>query len=136
MPELRQYNLFISHPWHNGDQYTKFCALLDAAKNFRYRDYSVEETKPLPDTSEKRLSQGLEEQISHATCVIVFAGMYVKYRSAIQKEIKIAQKQGKYILAVRPLGQERIPQELQDAASELVAWNTESIVQAIRNSTK
>ena len=58
--------------------------------------------------------------------------MYVAYRYWIQKEIDIAASYGKRIIGVIPWGQERTPQEVQDVAAMMVAWNTDSIVSAIR----
>ena len=52
--------------------------------------------------------------------------------SWIQTEIEIATRYQKPIIGVRPWGQERIPQAVQDAADEMVGWNTYSIVSAVR----
>ena len=35
------YNLFISHSWSYSNEYEKLIAILDSAKNFVYKDYSV-----------------------------------------------------------------------------------------------
>lgn len=59
--------------------------------------------------------------------------MYVNHRKWIQKEIEIAQYYNKPIIAIRPRGAERMPQELSDIANVIVNWNTDSIVEAIRN---
>ena len=39
---------------------------------------------------------------------------------------------GKPIIVVRPWGQERVPNYLQGRANDIVCWNTDSIVRAIR----
>ena len=65
--------------------------------------------------------------------VIVLAGMYVDYRKWIQKEIEIAQSYNKPIIAIKPRGSERMPQELSNVANTIVNWNTDSIVESIRN---
>lgn len=72
------------------------------------------------------------------TCqvVIVLAGMYATYSDWINKEIGIANEYGKPILGVKPWGQERIPQIVQDNADKIVGWNTDSIVNAIRDLLK
>lgn len=58
--------------------------------------------------------------------------MYVNYRRWIQKEIEIAQYYNKPIIAIRPRGAERMPQELVNAADIIVNWNIDSIIDAIR----
>ena len=77
------------------------------------------------------MKEELDEQIRPVNCVIVISGMYVAYRYWIQTEINIASRYVKPIIGVKPWGQERIPQEVQDVASEMVGWNTDSIVSAI-----
>lgn len=40
MPELKTYDLFISHAWKYGDEYCNLIYLLDKAPCFSYRNYS------------------------------------------------------------------------------------------------
>jgi len=78
------------------------------------------------------MKKELDEQIRPVNCVIVISGMYVAYRYWIQTEIDIATSYGKPIIGIKPWGQERIPQAVQDVAVEMVGWNTDSIVSAVR----
>ena len=48
------------------------------------------------------------------------------------KEIEIAQRMGKVIIAIKPFGAERISTVVREAAHAECAWNTNSIVNAIR----
>jgi len=64
--------------------------------------------------------------------VIVLAGMYATYRDWIQKERRMAKEYGKPIVGVRPWGQERTSQVVQDNADRIVGWNANSVVGAIR----
>lgn len=59
--------------------------------------------------------------------------MYVAYSEWIDYEIDEAVRMGKYIIGVKPWGQERIPQKIQNNASVMVGWNSSSIVNAIKN---
>jgi hypothetical protein len=74
----------------------------------------------------------LDEQIRQASAVLVLAGMYVAYKQWIQYEIDRALSKGKPVIGIRPRGQERIPLAVAEAAKEMIGWNTESIVSAIR----
>ena len=58
--------------------------------------------------------------------------MYVNHRRWIQEEIDIAIYYEKPIIGVTPWGQERVPIEVQNVAKEMVGWQTNSIVAAIR----
>lgn len=59
--------------------------------------------------------------------------MYVAHSDWIQFEIDYAKLLNKPIVGVQPWGSERMPSAVTYAADTIVGWNTESIVQAIRN---
>jgi len=66
--------------------------------------------------------------------VILIAGVYASYSNSIIKEINIAIANGKPILAIKPWGNQ-LSSSLTKYADKTVNWNTESIVQAIRELT-
>jgi hypothetical protein len=64
------------------------------------------------------------------------AGKYATYSKWIEREIKIAKKDfNKPIVAIKPWANEQVSSVVSDAADLLVAWNTSSIVSAIRELT-
>ena len=136
MPQLKTYRLFISHAWKYNEPYYSLVKLLDNAPNFDWRNHSVPEHDPIidPNTDAGRntLIRELRGQIQGVHCVLVIAGMYAVHRYWIEKEIEISQDFGKPIIGLIPRGQERTPRAVQDAAVEMVGWNTNSIVSAIR----
>ncbi|WP_236102879.1 TIR domain-containing protein [Dethiosulfovibrio faecalis] len=136
MPSLRNYNIFISHAWRYSERYEKLSNMLNEAKYLRTIDYSVPQWKPVIDPehpcNKSDLKNALTEQISHASVVIVIAGMWASYSEWIQYEIDEAQRMWKPILGIKPRGQERIPSAITQNADEMVGWNTETIVNAIR----
>lgn len=138
------YNVFVSHAWDYSERYTGVLRLLDTASLnlswFSYRDYSVPSHAPLvdPDAAVRiaKLTGLLKEQIRHASCVIVPAGMYVNSRFWIQTEINLARNAFLYakpIVAIRRRGQQRTPQELVELAHETVNWNSVSLAEGIRS---
>lgn len=139
MPSLRNYDLFISHAWAHNDAYYRLVDLLKAAPLFQYRNYSVPKHDPLVDPStqvgQARLSGMLDAQIRPAQCVLVIAGMYAAHRFWMDKEIAFAQMYNKPIVGLIPWGQERTPLSVQSAAKEMIGWNTDSIVDAIRRNS-
>ena len=131
---MKFYHLFISHSWTHADQYNNLVNLLDQAKNFRYHNYSISKDDPVHVGTDKELSKAIHDQMQPCGIVIVLAGVYAEYSKWIDKEIKIAKSgfsKPKPILAIRPWTNEISP-AVRDNADQVVKWNTESIVSAIR----
>lgn len=129
---LKTYRLFISHAWRYSDSYRRLVDLLDSAPRFKWSNYSVPKHDSLDTATDKELTDALRRQIRPTQCVVIISGMYFNHSKWIQKEIDIAQEMGKPIVAIRPWGAERTPKVVQDAAKDVVGWNTSSIVNAIR----
>ncbi len=137
---MKEYRIFISHAWRYSEDYYRLVDMLNSAPYFKWRNYSVPEHDPVidPDTEvgKAKLIEELRKQIQPVHVVIVLAGMYVNYREWIQKEIDIALEYEKPIVGVKPWGQERVPKIIQDVSCKLVGWNTNSIIEAIRECSK
>ena len=130
------YNLFISHSWNYGDQYNRLVDLLQNRNYFAFNNYSVPIDDPVhTNGTDRDLRTAIRNHMQPCQVVIILAGVYATYSKWINAEIDLA-KEGfqnpKAILAIRPWGAERISSVVQDAADEIVGWNTESIVAAIR----
>lgn len=133
MPILFTYRIFISHAWTYNESYYRLINYLDAAPNFAFQNYSVPEHDGV--TGGNQLGENLRNQIRPVHVVIVLGGMYVAHSNWLKFEIDFAKSLGKPILGVRPWGAERMPEALSEAAHEIVGWNTDSIVSAIRRLT-
>ena len=59
--------------------------------------------------------------------------MYVRYSDWIEYEIEEAIRMNKYIIGVKPWGQEKIPSIISENADKMVGWNQNSIINAIKN---
>ena len=126
----RTYNLFISHAWqYNDDYYTVVNWLSQSSLD--YRNYSVPQHDPLDVRTNAGLENALTNQIKPASIVIIIAGMYDAYSKWIGYEIDEAKRMGKTIIGIRPRGQQRIPLKVQQAATEMVGWNSSSLINAI-----
>lgn len=138
MPQLKTYDIFISHAWKYGDDYNRLVTLLDAANNFKYRNYSAPENKPLQNldstdvTTKSQISNAINRKISPVNAVLVISGMYANNREWMEKEVEIAQEYNKPIIAIKPWGNTVMPAYIKNIATEIVNWNTDSIVNAIR----
>lgn len=129
---LRLYNVFIGHSWKYEYEYERFVNLLDNADNFIWRNYSVPEYESKPTTTDRELINALSNQIKPVSVAIILAGMYVAYSDWIQIEIDISTRLHKPIIGVYPWGSLKMPSTVYDAAKEIIGWNTNSIVQAIK----
>lgn len=126
-------NLFISHSWAYPGQYNGLVNLLDSKTGFYYRNYSVPKDDPIHSCgSDRELRDAIEAKMRPASCVLILAGVYSTYSKWINIEIEIAQRLGKRIVAVEYWGSERTSRPVKEAADEIVKWNTDSIVRAIK----
>ena len=134
---MNVHNLFISHSWSYSSQYKNFVALLQSRSYFAFKNYSVPRDDPIHTMgTTSQLRAAIKAQMASCHVVVVMAGVYSTYSWWINEEMEIA-KNGFYspkpILAVRPWGNVRTSEAVQTAADQIVGWNTESIVQAIRD---
>ena len=131
------YNLFISHSWTYSDAYEKLTELLDKAKYFSYKNYSVPKNDPIHNANNsKELYEAIKQQVRYAHIVIILAGIYSSYSKWIDKEIEvhatIFDAEREPILAIEPWGAEKTSVKVKNTADKVVKWNTNSIVDAIR----
>jgi hypothetical protein len=134
MPSLKTYRLFISHSWAYGDAYDKLVMFFNQHPNFSWVNYSVPKNDPIHQAnSDARLYSAIKAQIAPVNCVIILAGVYSTYSNWINKEIAIAKADyRKPIIAVEPWASEKTSRIVKDNADEIVKWQSQSIVDAIR----
>ena len=135
---MDHYHIFISHAWKYSDDYQTVVKWIDEAKaegTLNWSNYSVPYHDPLVDPSNKvgksKLQKLLENQISPASKIIVISGMYAAHSDWIDFEIDTSVSKGKYIIGLKPWGQERIPVKIQNNADIMVGWNKSSVINAI-----
>lgn len=136
MPSLYNYRIFISHAWKYDSNYHNLVSLLNNAKNFSYYNYSAPKEKPLfpPGTPKTNndIRKMITNKISPSQITIVIAGIYTSYSDWMKYEIDESVRMGKPILGIRPWGNSNIPHHVSMNADEIVGWNTDSIISAIR----
>lgn len=129
MPYLRSYRVFISHSWDYGYDYERVVRFLYEARNFRWENLSVPEHDPLQSDD---LAYLLRNQMRPADIFLIIAGMYAAHREWIDFEMSFARRIGRPIIGIIKRGSERVPVAIQKVATEIVGWNGNSIVGAIR----
>ena len=134
---MRTFNLFISHSWAYADQYQRLLNLLRARSYFRFKDYSVPPNDPLhTNGTVTELRQAIRQKMQPCGVILVMAGVYATHSRWMREEIDLAKKgfsAPKPIIGIKPRGNELISAEVRKAAATVVGWNTESVVQAIRD---
>ena len=127
------YHLFISHSWAHGDAYESLVSLLDNNVYFDYKDYSVPKDDPIHNAgTDAQLKAAIRNQMQHASCVLILAGVYSTYSKWIKIEIELANEMGKKIIAIEPWGAEKTSSIVKKNADQIVGWNSSSIISAIK----
>jgi len=128
--QMRTYDIFLSHSWRYYQQYKALLHLLHSHPYFYFRDYSIPPHKKIAGPY-SWVWHRIDEQIRQSSVVIFPAGIYATYSPSIQKEINIAKKYHKPIIAVIPWGASRAS-FLTIQADKTVGWNAGRIVNAVR----
>ncbi|PHN85114.1 molecular chaperone Tir [Vibrio splendidus] len=128
----KTYRLFISHSWSYDKNYNRVIELIDA-QDLSYYDHSVPKNDPIhTNGTDKELEAAIEAKVKGTSCVLILAGVYASYSKWINKEIEMAQKYGKPIIAIEYWGAERTSKVVKDAADKVVKWQGKSIVDAVK----
>jgi len=107
--------------------------LLDSKPYFEYKNYSVPKDDPIHNAVyDYQLKEAIRRQMQPASCVLILAGVYSTYSKWINIEIELARSMNKKIIAIEPWGAERTSAIVKFAADQVVKWNTDSIISAIR----
>jgi hypothetical protein len=123
--ESEIYNIFISQLKDDDEEYNRFIGKLEASHDFQWKNHSI---------SDKTDKKQIQEQMKDVDVVIILSGLYSKNKNLIEQEIDMARKLEKPIVIIRPYGMENVPGRIEDAASEVVGWNTSCIVDSVRES--
>ena len=129
---VKTYRIFISHSWKYYPHYDKIEEFLNQ-EGILYYNHSVPKDDPVhTNGTDKQLYDAIEAKIKGCNCVIVLDGVYSTYSKWIGKELEIAQKYSKPVIAVRPWGNSRTSTEVNRAATVIVGWNAKSVASAVK----
>jgi hypothetical protein len=132
MSQQNPIRVFVTHNWHDTDDYVRVFEFLESSKNFFYRNTSTPDTPPKAvDTESVRAD--LRRQIDAAEVVVALASLYAENPDLTIFEMNYAQSQKKPVLLMGFFGvRQDIPKLLLDRADEVGEWNDRQIVDAIR----
>lgn len=132
----KDYRIFISHSWAHSGDLEALQSLLNSRGYFNVE--FLEASKRIPINSERApyVKSVLKQRILNSDVVLGLAAIYASHSEWMIWELETAKGNGIPIVGVIPRGQERISAEVYSRSVVNVRWNTESIVEAIRNHAK
>lgn len=128
----KTYNVFISHSWDHVDDLRNLRKLLENRGYFHVNFMETPPHDPINSSSSAYVKSVIRGHLRDSDVVIGMAGVYASYSEWMKWELDTAIELRKPILGVIPWGQVNVSLVIQTRANELVHWNTESIVDAIR----
>jgi hypothetical protein len=132
MPQLKEYTVFISHSWDYDNHYMRLVEMLNEAKLFNVAYEEATKSNPINSQNAQYIKVTLSKKISNSNIVLGLAGMYASYSDWMKWELEKAVQLGIPIVGIIPWGQERVSNIVSEKAKELVRWNTDPIISAIR----
>ena len=128
----KTYTLFISHSWDPVSDLRNLRNLLESWGYFNVEFEEVPPHAPINFTNAAYVRTVLRNRIKQSDVVIGLAVLYASYSDWMRWEFDTAHELGKPILGVVPWGLLHISAVVSERADGIVNWNTESIVDAIR----
>lgn len=128
----KTYTVFISHSWGYISDLRSLRNLLESRGYFNIQFEEATPDVPINSTNAYYIRQRLKQKIQNSDVVLGIAGIYASHSDWMDWELKTASELGKPIIGVIPRGAERVSTTVASRANEIVRWNTESIVDAIR----
>jgi hypothetical protein len=132
MSQQDPIRVFVTHNWHDTEDYLRVFEFLESSKNFFYRNTSTPDTPPKAVDSES-ICADLRGQIDAAEVVVTLASLYASSPDLTIFQMNHARMQKKPVLLMGFFGvRQDIPRLLVDRADEVGEWNDRKIVDAIR----
>lgn len=132
----KDYKIFISHSWAHSDDLEALQNLLNTRGYFNVEFTEASKDVPINSENATYIKSRLKSKIINSDVVLALAGIYASHSDWMIWEMDTAINNDIPIIGVIPRGQERISQEVYNRSKVDVRWNTESIVDAIRNYAK
>ena len=128
----KSYRVFISHSWDHVDALKRLRKLLNDRGYFKVEFKEASPDNPIKSEKNKIVRLELSNRIKTSDVVLGIAGVYASYSDWMEWELDAAIEYNIPIMGVVPWGQKNISRIVSNRAVEIVRWNTESIVAAIR----
>ena len=130
------HKIFISHSWDHSDDLKRLRDLLNSRGYFNVDFKEVSKMERINSENSYYIKKKLRERILESNVMIGLCGIYASHSEWMEWELETASANGRPVIGVIPWGQTNISQKVNYYSLENVAWNTESIVSAIRKNSR
>ena len=135
MSEDNPIRVFVTHTFHESDDYLRVFEFLESTERFFY--INVSKPEKLPPGGMEAIKHELIEQITACEAVIVLASTYLQKPDFVRFQMHVAAAKEKPVIVIRPFGGMReTPDELIDKAAEHLDWNNREICDALRRQAR
>ena len=132
MSQQNPIRVFVTHNWHDQDDYQRVFEYLESGRNFFYRNTSTPD-KPPSSVDTEGVREDLRRQINQAEIVIALPGLYEEQPDLTIFQMNYAQSQKKPVLLMQYFGTAReLPKLLTDRCNDTAGWEERGMVDAIR----
>tara|TARA_B100000787_G_scaffold57760_1_gene42061 strand:+ start:1314 stop:1715 length:402 start_codon:yes stop_codon:yes gene_type:complete len=128
----KTYKVFISHSWSHIGDLNSLRNLLESRGYFNVTFEEATPDVPINSANASYIKTRLKQKILNSDVVLGIAGIYASHSDWVEWELDTALNNNISIIGVVPRGKERVSTVVSSRAKEVVRWNTESIVIAIR----
>lgn len=132
----REYKIFISHSWKYPNDLKNLRNLLNQRGYFNVEFQEASQEEPINSENAAYIKQVLKNKILNSDVVLAISAIYASYSDWIEWEVITSFNNSIPIIGVAPWGQERVSKTVTSYSTIDVRWNTESIVNAIKNHAK
>lgn len=129
----REFKIYISHCWDYHQDLVNLRSLLIKRGYFNVEFLEASIDTPINSERTAYVKQALKTKIASSHIVLAIAGVYASYSYWMEYELDTASSNFIPIIGIAPFGQERVSRVVQAYSREVVRWNTESLVRAIRS---
>ena len=132
MSEKNPIRVFVSHLFHESDDYLRLFEFLEGDDRFYYLNVSKPENAPADGRMES-IKDEFIAQIKAAEAVVILPSSYQERPDVVSYMMDVAEANDIGMIAIRPFGgmSETSPKIVQRVA-EHVDWNARKMVDAIR----
>ncbi|HXC61011.1 MAG TPA: TIR domain-containing protein [Steroidobacteraceae bacterium] len=132
MSQKNPIRVFVTHNWHDQDDYLRVFEYLESARNFFYRNTGTPDKAPQAADTES-VREELRKQINAAEVVIALASLYLEQPDLTIFQMNYAKSQKKPVVLMRQFGLKSEPSKLLlERADEVPDWEERGLVDAIR----
>lgn len=132
MSENNPIRIFVTHSFHESDDYLRVFEFLESVDRFYY--LNVAKPENIPDSGGlESIKDELIQQIKQAEAVIVLPSLYDEKSDLCRFQMDVAKANDISMISIQPFGGlGSMPKEVEERCAEIIEWNEREIVDAIK----